>query len=223
MPGQLPNPLWFLVEGGTQGKVENALRQTRRNIIVYDKEMYRDKPSLVVGGAALVGATADPFVTSVAGGVTQTVTKVPTAGDGVAGYVNITAPSSVAQEDDYTHTPKRYIPKIDTIIEWWDGEDVGEAMVITATLVNGSAEITVPNSELLTPGQKITGTNIPADTIILSTIRQTNGVIDATKAIMSQKATGSGDTTATLSGSNKVAECMQSEFIDWCSQNSIPI
>jgi len=90
-------------------------------------------------------------------------------------------------------------------------------------LVNGSAEITVPDASLLTPGQAISGTNIPTNTVILSIFIITNGDYpDTTKAMMSRKATNSGTSEATLTGSNKVGEIMQSEFTNWGKTNSMP-
>lgn len=219
----LPTILYALLENGNQIKIENAVVETRKPLVIYDTEMYRDKPSLVVGGAGLVGATADPFEMTIAGGATQTVTKHPTEGDGVGGYVDIVAPSSVVQEDDYTHIPKRYIPKMDTICEFWDAATVGLAMTMSVTTASGSAVITVPDATLLTPGQGISGTGIPAGTTILSILSQSAGVITYTTATMSQQATATGTVAATLTGSNKVGEFKYSEFLGYGSEISTPM
>lgn len=208
----LVTPLYALLEGGTQVKIVGAFKQTRKPIIVWDKEMYRDTPTAVVGGIAGVGGT-DTLI-SVAGGVN------PTASGDVTDYVS--ADTSVEQEDAFTHVPKRYVPKLDTLVEFWDADTVGLAMTLSVTTVSGSGEITVPDAQLLTPGQGITGTGIPAGTVILSILSQSNGVIDTTVAVMSQQATATGTAAATLTGSNKVGEFMQSEFLDWGGENTIP-
>lgn len=213
----LPNPLFVLLEGGTQVKIENAVRRTRKPIIVYDKETFRDTPTAVVGGAAVADVVNNPQGVSIAGGVD------PTAEDPESnGFFRLLGASSVLEEDAYLHVPKRYIPKLDTLVEFWDAETVGLAMTMSVTTVSGSAVITVPDAQLLTPGQGITGTGIPANTIILSILSQTNGVITTTTAVMSQQATASATVAATLTGSNQVGEFMQSEFLDYGSENSIP-
>lgn len=211
----LPSPLYAILETGVQVKIEGAAKQTRKPIIVYDGTTYRDTPSLVVGGAgAAFGADA---AVSVSGGTSQTVTTVG------ATSIEIVAPSSVELEDAYTHIPQRFIPRLETLSEFWDDDTVGLAMTMTVTTVSGSAVITVPDATLLTPGQGITGTGIPAGTIILNILSQAAGVITTTTAVMSQQATASGSVAAVLTGSNKVGEFMQSEFVAWGSSISTPV
>lgn len=64
---------------------------------------YRDSPPVVVGGAA-AASPSDQANISVAGGTTQIITNP-------AGTVaqNIVAPSSVIQDDAFTHTDLRFI------------------------------------------------------------------------------------------------------------------
>ncbi len=115
------------------------------------------------------------------------------------------------------------------MVEFWDSEtEVGLAHQQTVTTVTGSAIITVPNAELLTPGQSISGpdtTIIPANTIILKilTILSDGTIPVLTSAVMSKEAIGAGGkVNATFGGSNKVGEFMQSEFVGWASEVSIP-
>lgn len=216
MPAELPTPLYIFTEQGVQIKIVGAAKETRKPIIVYDKEMYRDRPTPVVGGAA-IGDPATGNSVSIAGGVDPTTTT--TSGTSITAK----GASSVLQEDDYTHVPKRYIPKLDTLIEFWDGELVGEAMTISVTTTMSSGVITVPSAQLLTPGQGISGVGIPAGTVILSILSQANGLISSTTATMSQVATAAGTVAAILTGSNKVGEVLQSEFVSWGSEISTPI
>jgi hypothetical protein len=211
----LPNPLYAILETGVQVEIVGAAKQTRKPIIVYDGTTYRDTPSLVVGGAA--GALGASASASVSGGVNPTVSL-----DSVTGSAEAVGAASVSQEDAYTHIPQRFIPRLDTLSEFWDADTVGLAMTMSVTTASGSAVITVPDATLLTPGQGISGTGIPANTTILSILSQSAGVITTTTAVMSQQATATGTVSATLTGSNKVGEFMQSEFIAWGSGISTP-
>ncbi len=211
-----PSPLFLLLEGGNQLKIVDAVAETRKPIVINDKSVYRDSPTPVIGGAAAVNADGS---ISVQGGVTQTVTDP-------AGTVplNIVTTTSVIQEDAFTHIPMRQVSKLDTLIEFWDDTTVGVAMVMSVTTVSGSGVITVPNAELLTPGQGITGTGIPAGTVITSILAydNTTGLITKTTATMSQQATGTATVAGTLTGSNKVGECLESEFICFGTELSYP-
>lgn len=211
----LPNPVRILLEGSMLLQIEGAERMTRRDIISYDQEMFRDMPPLVVGGAAIadVGGTE---VISVAGGVS------PVAVDNGTSF-EASGASSVLQDDNFTHVPKRYIPKLDTIYEFWDSASVGIAMTMSVTTVLNSPVITIPDGNMLTPGQGIVGTGIPANTIILAVFTQTNGVITRTTAVMSQQATAAGTVAGTLSGgANWLGEFRRSEYVGVGSNIILP-
>lgn len=214
----MPTPLFAILDNGQQVKIENALRRTRKPIVVFDKEKYRDKPTPVVASAGAVDAAAISAVAGVAG-IGFDVTE-ELAGD----MILVAGQSSIVEEDDFTHVPKRNVPKLDTLVEFWDDEDlVGLEMKMSVTVAMDSAEITVPDATLLTPGQKISAaTLIPADTIILSILSEADGVIDTTKAKISQAATGDGTVLATLEGSNLVGEFKESEFLAWGEEISTP-
>ena len=210
--------LFAALEQGNQINILTALTLTRKPIVVYDEEMFRDSPPVITGGAALSSAL-DLEVMTIAGGVEQTVTEE----DAGLSLYSLKGPSSTLEDDSYKHVPKRYIPKLATLIEYWDALTVGLAMTMSVTTTSGSTALTVPNNEVLTPGQAITGTGIPAGTTILQTIPvPLNGVIIFTSAVMSQAATASGTVTATLTGANKVGEIMQAEFIGWGASISTP-
>ena len=214
-----PTTLYAYLESGIQVKITGAVRETRKPVITWDKEKYRDVPSLVVGGAS--GAQGDATSlqsVSVAGGVAPTVTFV--RGDN---NVYAIGGSSVSQEDGYTHVPKRNVPKLDELVEYWDSETVGDAMTMTVTTVSGSAIITVPDAQLLTPGQAIAGTGIPAGATILDILSESNGVITKTVAVMSHQATASAAVEATLTGGNRVGKYKESEFLGWGEEISTPM
>lgn len=221
-----PPILFALLEGGTQVKIVGAQLRTRRNIIVYDKEVFRDVPP-PVAAAAIVGPLSGGLgpvdEASISGGVQVVDATTETGWSG--GYM-MKSDSSILQDDNYTHNKKRHVAKIDTLVEFWDDEDgggPGMAMEMEVTTVLGNATITVPDSHLLVPGQSIVAEgSIPAGTKILSTITENDGTITRTTAIMSKKATAAGSVVATLGGSNLVGEFMQSEFIDWGDENSLP-
>ena len=210
--------LYAMLETGVQLKIEGAFTETRKEILVFDKQVYRDTPPQVGSGG---GVQVNDASLNVNGGTTPTIT---TPG-GFTGST-ISSPSAVLQDDNFTHIPMRLVPKLDTLVEFWADGDVGLAMNIAATLVNGSATITVPNSRLLTPGQGISGNNIPSTTIILSILafNNTTGLINTTDVIMSNAATASGNTTAILTGGAiKVGEFMQSEFLGWAESVTTPM
>lgn len=216
-----PAILYALLENGNQIQIKNAVVQTQKPLIIYDTETYRDTPSLVTGGAAGTIATSGQLpVVQIAGGVNPTVSQ--TSPSASIYFVEATGASSVSEEDAYKHVPKRFVPKLDTICEFWDDTLVGLAMTISVTTTLNSATITVPDATLLTPGQGITGTGIPAGTIILNILSQSNGVITTTTAVMSQQATAAGTVAGTLTGSNLVGRFKYSEFLGWGSQISTP-
>jgi hypothetical protein len=196
-------------------EIVGAVRLTRRDIITYDQEMFRDIPPLVVGGAA-IAQSGISIAAQIAGGVN------PTAVEDTGNFI-VEGASSVLQSDDYLHIPKRYIPKLDTIYEFWDSEDVGLAMTMSITTTLNSAVITIPDGNMLVPGQEIVATGVPANTILLAVFSQTNGIITRTTAVMSQQATGAATVAGTLSGgANLLGEFRRSEFIGWGTNVTIP-
>lgn len=217
----LPAILYVAIETGLMIKVVGAFRETRKPIIVFDKEMYRDSPPVVTGGA--FGAANDASDSSylsgaIAGGMNPTVTFGVTPAT-----ITAVGNASTEEDDSVTHVPKRYIPKLDTLVEFWDADTVGTAGTISVTTTLNSGIITVPDASQLTPGQGIASANFPAGTVVLSIFTQADGVIDATKAVVSQAATIASTVAATLTGSNKVAEVMQSEVLGWGSEISVPL
>lgn len=217
----LPDPLFVFLEGGSQTKIVGALRVTRKPIVVYDKEMYRDSPPVVTGGAYAASNDITDSQTisgSIAGGIDPTITLGVTPST-----LQIVGSASTEQDDSYTHIPKRYVPKLDTLIQFWDALTPGQAMTISVTTVSGNATVTVSDATLLTPGQGITGAGIPAGTTILNFITQAAGVISTTAVVLSQQAIATATVEATLTGGNLLGEVMQSEFISWGSENSYPI
>jgi len=214
----LPEVLYAMLETGIQVKIVGAITETRKEILVFDKQVYRDAPPQTGSGA---GVQVNDASLNVNGGTTATIT---TPGGFTGSTIN--SPSSVLQDDNFTHIPMRLVPKLDTLVEFWGEGIPGKAMHIAATVVSGSGTITVPNSRLLTPGQGISGNSIPSDTIILSILafNNTTGLINTTDVIMSNAATASGNTTAIVTGgADKVGEFLESQFIGWGSEISTPM
>lgn len=89
---------WFRDSNGRISQINNILEITFGSPLVASG-YYRDSPPVVVGGAAAYDSVDENGV-SVAGGTTQTVT-------GFTDY--ITAPSSVVEDDAYTHIVPRVL------------------------------------------------------------------------------------------------------------------
>lgn len=94
---------WFLSSSGRVFQINNVEKITFGSPLIA-QGTYRDSPPVISGGAAVVeaGSSADPQSTSVAGGTTQTVTDQTT-------YFDIVAPSSVVEDDAFTHLAPRYL------------------------------------------------------------------------------------------------------------------
>lgn len=89
---------WFRDSNGRISQINGILEITFGSPLI-GTGYYRDSPPVVVGGAAGMDATSEA-VAAVAGGTTQTVT----------GFTqHIVAPSSVIQDDAFTHVPLRVI------------------------------------------------------------------------------------------------------------------
>lgn len=220
-----PSTLYNLLESGLQGKVTSALRMTRKLIVIFEADTYRDSPPVLPGvaGALVVDTGADPNVAfQVSGCAPEPTVAVAQVAATTSYSVTAKGASSTLQDDAYTHVPKRFIPKLATLVEFWDSEVVGHALTMTVTTTSGSATITVPDSEILTPGQAVSGTGIPTGAKVLSTLTQSNGVITRTTAVLTHKCTGSADVEATFTGGNKVGEFLQKEHIGWCAELSTP-
>lgn len=88
---------WFRDSNGRISQVNNVLEITFGSPLV-GNGYYRDSPPVVVGGAAALGSTIPQEILVVAGGSTQTVAGLTE---------NITADSSVIEDDAFTHVPLR--------------------------------------------------------------------------------------------------------------------
>lgn len=220
----LPNPLFIYKEDGSQTKIVDALRWTRKPVI-YSEAAYRDLFNAALMGGAIPNG-ANGATDSIAGaqlaidGVTKALTyltQVPSS------IVPSTGVSVVSLSDEIGHYPWRVKQYIRWVWEFWDDVTPGIEMTMSVTTVSGSPIITVPDNKLLTPGQGITGAGIPASTTILSIMPVTEGLPIFTTAVLSQQATASATVAATLSGSNLVGRAFEDEVIDWGAEISFPV
>lgn len=91
---------WFRDSNGRISQINGILEITFGSPLV-GTGYYRDSPPVVVGGAAALGSTVPQEILVVAGGSTQTI------GGGLT--ESIVAPSSVVEDDAFTHVPLRAI------------------------------------------------------------------------------------------------------------------
>lgn len=90
---------WFRDSNGKVSQINNVSKITFGSPLVANS-YYRDKPPIIVGGAAgLLGASGQ---IAIAGGTDPQVTLG-------AGTITIEGDSSVLQDDDFTHEPLRFI------------------------------------------------------------------------------------------------------------------
>lgn len=218
-----PTKCWILAEVGNQIEIAGALAWTRKRVL-YSESAYRDSFNAAFMGGAIPntsnvtgGKLSGALLAENAAASTTYLTQVP---------ASIAAPAANVQvlslSDEIGHYPWRIKVYVRYLIQFWDATTVGQAMTISATTVSGNPTITVPDSELLTPGQAITGTGIPTGTIVLRTIAITEGLPVTTAAILSQNATASATVAATLTGANCLASYFEDEIIGWGGPISFP-
>jgi hypothetical protein len=104
------HPVWFKDDSGEWSQINNVIGIVVATPLVA-RGTYRDKPPVTpaaAGGAAALETGPSDVAMQIVGGVTPTVTL--TEGS-VGGFVTVetSAPSSIAEDDDYTHEPLRYV------------------------------------------------------------------------------------------------------------------
>lgn len=199
----LPTPLKILLQDQVLIIIEDALSVSRKNVRDYDLSVVRNV--LPNGYVVIKPSNITPAPPS----VTDTIHLQAAGAPAAATLVNTTDDTFEARaflDDIVAAVQPRPVEKIRTKIEFWDGEDVGRAMTLTATLTSGNATIVVPDNTLLTPGQPISGTGIPPGAIIFSV-----PIDSLTTVILSHKATSNGDQEVTLGGSNYLGGYFEDE------------
>lgn len=93
---------WFRDTNGRISQIDRVTQITIATPLIANG-YYRDSPPIVNGGAGVLEQTFTGQSVAVAGGSTQTITDV----GGTA--IKIVAPSSVLQDDAFTHTDLRFI------------------------------------------------------------------------------------------------------------------
>lgn len=216
----MPLPATFKVLLKDQALLEilGAARVTRRPFRWYDGSTYRNTmPNnvLVVRPTSLVNTqnpTTETNTASVNVPGTPTTPVVATA----SGTTSRTADSRNIVDDVAAGIEPRPHGKVRELVEFWAEDTVGIPMKLTGTLASGNATIVVPNNRLITPGQALAGSGIPADAIFLWMNPETT-----TAAILSHKATSTGDQELTLSGSDLLAYYWDDEGIGGAEAASI--
>jgi hypothetical protein len=105
------HPVWFKDDSGEWSQINNVIDIVVATPLVA-RGNYRDNPPVTpaAGGGAITasdGTNAMEASMQIIGGVTPTVTQAATALDDA--YVTVSSPSSILQDDNYTHEPLRYV------------------------------------------------------------------------------------------------------------------
>lgn len=206
----LPSPLKILTKDQNLLEIEGAAAWSRKVVDHFDASTYRNtfignlltlNPRDVAASSTEETNTATLAGPAAFSGTLEnhTISSVPFAS---------TKETKLVGDDVANAIEPRPWKKPRTRIDFWDGA-IGFALAaLEVTLANGDAEAVVPDNERLFPGQAISGTNIPTNTIILSVPFD-----HRTKIILSNKATGAGDTTAVLTGSNWIGGYFEDEDV----------
>lgn len=223
----LPEVIYALLVGDKRFKITGYKYQSKKPVVIYDTETYRDDP------VQLLNAQGYEPVSGVNVGAATRGSGAVTDGGGIGMYagwalaIDSTATQTPIPEvyaaDPILHIPPRQKAKLRTLVEWWDDVTPGVAMTLTITTVSGSAIITVSDAQLLTPGQGITATGVPTGAKILSILPlapsgASAGSPTLTTAVLSHQATASASVEATLTGSNKLAEAWDDEYIGFSEE-----
>lgn len=208
----LPSPLEILLKDQSILVIEDAAAWSRKVVDHFDASTYRNtflnnqislNPVSVSGTGTLVTNTA---ALQVPGTVTGDL--VNEFDSTASPLITSTRQSKIIIDDVAGAVDPHPWLKPRTRWDFWSGA-VGFALAaLEVTLTSGSATAVVPDNTRLFPGQAITGTNIPINTVILSVPHANRNSI-----VMSNKATGTGDTTAVLTGSNWLGGFFEDEAV----------
>jgi hypothetical protein len=222
-----PPILYIYKLDGSQTKVTGALAFTRKRVVCYGTP-YRDSFN-----AAWMGAGYLPYLVPNAPTVaTAKIGGFPIGADGADVDVKTSTISdsslskdTVSLPDEVSHYPWRSKQYLRYLWQFWDAATVGEAISLTVTTVSGSANVTVADSQLLTPGQEISGAGIPVGARISDFLTLTSGSmqINQTQVQLTMQCTASATVTATLTGANLLATAFEDECSDWGEAISYPV
>lgn len=205
-----PSPLKILLKDQAILEIEGAANYSRKVVDHFDASTYRNtflNNQITLNPPALNGNTSGDETNTATLAVPGTLSGSIVNSHVTTNDVYVKA-SRVIGDDVACAIEPRPWKKPRTRVDFWDGV-IGFAMTaLSVTLVNGNATATVPDNSRLFPGQAISGTNIPTNTIILSVPHDTR-----TSIILSNKATGAGDVTAVLTGSNYLGGYFEDEVV----------
>ncbi len=179
----LPDPLYVLLSENRYFRVDHAASATDVDVTNYKAgDTYRNELS----GAYVGGANINP---DLEGG----------GGDPGSYFTDFKA-----KDDNYNATPPHATPHSRT-----ERQFVGSSRTFTGTTVTGTANITMPDTSLLSVGMPIAGTGIPTGSLI-------SKITSETVIIITQVATASGTVICTI-GSNVdiIARCWVDEFVKY--------
>lgn len=209
----LPTTLYVPVDD-FKHKFSAAANVSRKPVRCFDRDVRRDTIDAAYLGNAhnTLGTTGSTV--SLAGGAEAVVQNSTAFAD-----------ASFQEGDEYNHIWPRQTEKLRTMVQFWSGA-IGHAMTLTVDTTSGSATIIVPDNELLTPGQLISGTGIPTGARILSVLvpeaaSATNHNFSRTKVILSHQCTATASVEATLTGSDLLGWVWDDEHKGWSQEPSI--
>lgn len=176
-----------------------------------------DEQAITGGGLAITAkGPIQSFSNAGVHALTGSTLEIPIIGGGTTKAATTDVEdASFDEDDDIGHIGSRPDPELRTLIEYWSSAtQPGIATVLTATAVNGSAEITVPSNHTLTVGQKLTANASFAAGATVVALKYKPELVDSTSeadragilVMLSHKA-GAGATTElfTFEGSTLIA------------------
>ncbi len=211
----MPVIFYPLLKGGTYLTIENAVAETREDIINFDQTDYRDTNTPI----AAIGSILQGSGQASGSGSTVTAALVSTTG----GTIGATSP--IVQDDAFTHVAPRMQAFRRTMIRWWKVK-TSTSKDISGNATLASAEIVVASIAGIGIGQTITGTGLPLATPF-AIVQDVRAVISSTGAITyvivaSVASTAvTGPQTYTLGDgfcSDLAGECWADRFLGWSSQ-----
>ncbi len=176
----LPNPLYVLLTDNRYFRVDHAASTNDTDVNFKPGSTYRNELSGgYVGGSNLSSDSS--------------------AGTFLKGY-NYAFQSA---DEVFNHTAPHVLQTART-----ERQFLGAALSLTGITVSGSTSVTVPNSALVSVGQAITGSGIPAASLIAE-------IVSETVIKISAAATASATVTMTVGGTDILARCWVDEFVEY--------
>ncbi len=176
----LPNPLYVLLTDNRYFRVDHAASVNDTDVNFKPGTTYRNELSGgYVGGSNLASDA--------------------TSGSFIKGY-NYAFQSA---DEVFNHTAPHVLQTART-----ERQFLAAALSLAGITVSGSTSITVPNSDLVSVGQAISGSGIPSGSLIAE-------ITSETVIKISAAATASASITMTVGGTDILARCWVDEFVEY--------